>query len=465
MYASRGISSWIVTTVACGISLTAGARAFGQERRDEAAMGSWRDDKPGVRRRLRPEDLPAMAKPTYGLAQVVAMPPGARPQVPDGFAAERVATPGLNKPRAIHVAPNGDLFVADSMFGSVYVLRIPAGRAQPERHAVFARGLQQPFGIAFFPPGPDPQWIYIANSDGVVRFRYRNGDLEATGKPERVVEGIPWTHHYTRDIVFSPDGSRLFLSVGSGSNVAQDMFPEPHWTMIPEPRNVDGLEEWTKTKPLGAAWDTEELRADVVSFAPDGKNLKIVATGLRNCAGMTIQPVTGHLWCVVNERDEIGDNTPFEYATHVVEGAFYGWPWYFIGGHEDPRQAGRRPDLKDKVTVPDVLMQAHSAPLQMVFYAGGNFPAEYKGTAFATMHGSWNRDHRTGYKVVRLLFDGSGTPTGEYEDFMTGFVVSDTEVWGRPVGVAVANDGSLFVTEDGSGTVWRVTYRGSAPSR
>jgi glucose/arabinose dehydrogenase len=393
------------------------------------------------------------------------MPMGAGPQVPDGFSAELVTTSGVHKPRVIRVAPNGDLFVADSMFGSVHVLRIPAGRVTPEKDAVFASGLKQPFGIAFYPLGPNPQGVYIADSDGVVRFRYENGDLEATGKPEHIIEGIPPAHHYARDIVFSSDGSRLFLSVGSGSNVALDMFPEPHWTMIPEPRNVDGLAEWAKTKPLGAAWDTEELRADVLSFDPNGKNLKIVATGLRNCEGMTIQPASGQLWCVVNERDELGDNTPFEYATHVVEGAFYGWPWYFIGGHEDPRQAGARPDLKDKVTVPDVLMQAHSAPLQIVFYQRDNFPAEYKGSAFATMHGSWNRDQRTGYKVVRLLFDGSGKPTGEYEDFMTGFVISDTQVWGRPVGIAVANDGSLFVSEDGNGTIWRVTFQGSAQSR
>ena len=459
-----GCSLKIVAIAAYCLSLLAGERAFGQVLQGEAAYGSWHDDKPGVRRLLTPQDLPAIAKPTYGVAQVVAMPAGARPQVPDGFSAELV-TSNLHKPRVIRVAPNGDLFVADSMFGSVHVLRIPAGRAKPEKDAVFASGLKQPFGIAFYPLGPDPRWVYIANSDGVVRFHYKNGELEATGKPERIIEGIPPAHHYARDIVFSPDGNRLFLSVGSGSNVAQDMFPEPHWTMNPEPRIVDGLTEWVKTKPLGAAWDTEELRADVLSFDPNGKNLKIVATGLRNCEGMTVQPVTGQLWCIVNERDELGDNTPFEFATHVVEGAFYGWPWYFIGGHEDPRHAGSRPDLKDKVMVPDVLMQAHSAPLQMVFYERDNFPAEYKGTAFATMHGSWNRDKRTGYKVVRLLFDGSGKPTGEYEDFMTGFVVSDTQVWGRPVGVAVANDGSLFVTEDGNGTIWRITYQGNARSR
>jgi glucose/arabinose dehydrogenase len=455
----------IVAIAVCSLSLIAGERAFGPVRQGEAAIGSWRDDKPGVRRLLTPKDLPAIAKSTYGVAEVVAMPVDAGPQVPDGFSAELVTTSGLHQPRVIRVAPNGDLFVADSMFGSVHVLRVPAGRAKPEKDAVFASGLQQPFGIAFHPLGPNPQWVYVANSDGVVRFRYKNGDLEATGKPERIITGIPSAHHYARDIAFSPDGNRLFLSVGSGSNVALDMFPEPHWTMIPEPRNVDGLAEWKKTKPLGAAWDTEELRADVLAFDPNGKNLTIVATGLRNCEGMTIQQATGQLWCVVNERDELGDNTPFEYATHVVEGAFYGWPWYFIGGHEDPRHAGERPDLKNKVTVPDVLMQAHSAPLQMVFYQGDNFPADYKGSAFVTMHGSWNRDQLTGYKVVRLLFDGSGRPTGEYEDFMTGFVVSNAQVWGRPVGVAVANDGSMFVTDDAGGTIWRVSYRGSARSR
>jgi glucose/arabinose dehydrogenase len=434
------------------------ASAFAQVLRGEAAMGNWRDDKPGVRRLLTLRDLPAVSKATYGVAKVVPMPAGARPQVPEGFKAELVTT-DAHKPRVIRTAPNGDLFVADSMFNSVRILRVPAGSAKPEKDVIFASGLKQPYGIAFYPLGANPRWVYVANSDGVVRFPYKNGDLAASGKPERVIEGIPWVHHYGRDIAFSPDGKRLFLSVGSGSNVALDMFPEPHWTMHPEPRNVDGLEAWTKLKPLGAAWDTEELRANVLSFDPDGGNMKIVATGLRNCQGLTIQPASGQLWCAVNERDEIGDNTPFEYATHVVEGAFYGWPWYYIGGNQDPRHAGERADLKDKVTVPDVFMQAHMAPLQITFYQGDNFPPGYNGSAFVTMHGSWNRDHRTGYKVVRLLFDASGKPTGEYEDFMTGFVLSDSEVWGRPVGVAAAKDGSLFVTEDGNGTIWRVSRR------
>src|SRR6202171_1128022 len=225
MYPLSTHSLKVVVITAYCLSLLPGERALSQVLQAQAAIGSWQDDKPGVRRLLRPQDVPAIAKPTYGLARVVPIPAGARPQLPDGFSAELV-TSAVQKPRVIRVAPNGDLFVADSMLGSVHVLRVPAGQAKPAKHAVFASGLQQPFGIAFYPLGPNPQWVYIANSDGVVRFRYKNGDLKATGKPERIIAGIPATHHWTRDIVFSPDGKRLFFSVGSGSNVAQDMFPE-----------------------------------------------------------------------------------------------------------------------------------------------------------------------------------------------------------------------------------------------
>jgi glucose/arabinose dehydrogenase len=414
-----------------------------------AAFGDWRKDKPGVRRHLTPSDLPApMATASAAnFPETTPMPAGAKPAVPDGFAVEMIAS-GLNGPRVVRVAPNGDLFVAESHSNIVRAFHMTPGSAKPASSGVFAsEGLYQPYGIAFYPPGATPQWIYIANSDGLVRVPYKNGDMKASAKPERIVERIPWVHHYARDVVVSPDGQRLFYSVGSGSNVALDMFPMP----LDMP-----FDEFKATHPLGATWDTEERRADVLSFTPDGKNEKMIATGLRNCAGMTVQPGTGRLWCVVNERDELGDNTPFEYATAVQEGAFYGWPWYYIGGHEDPRKKGQRPELKDKVTVPDVLIQAHSAPLQIAFYEADDFPADYKGSAFVTLHGSWNRGQRTGYKVVRLIFD-HGKPTGEYEDFMTGFVVSDKQVWGRPVGVAVAGDGALIVSEDGSGTIWRVS--------
>ena len=453
----------IVRTTAAAIVMLAGAGAVRAAAEDgsgtllkgKAAFGSWRQDKPGLRRLIKPQDLAPVGKSTPNFSEVAPVPPGAKPRVPPGFLVEMVAS-GYAGPRAIRVAPNGDLFFADSASNSIHVLRVPSGTASPTKNEVFASGLTQPFGIAFYPLGPNPEWVYVANSDGVVRFPYKNGDLIATGKPEQIVGHIPWVHHWTRDIAFTPDGKRLLLSVGSGSNVALDMFPEPEVK--------GGLQAWIKSEPLGAAWDTEERRADVLSYDPDGKNEKILATGLRNCAGITIQPATGLPWCVVNERDELGDNTPFEYATAVKDSSFYGWPWYYIGSNEDPRHKGARPDLKGKVTVPDVLMQAHSAPLQIVFYEGNDFPASYKGSAFVALHGSWNRAERTGYKVVRLLFDSAGKPTGEYEDFMTGFVISDKQVWGRPVGVAIAKDGSLFVTEDGNGTIWRVSHQKVASS-
>ena len=415
------------------------------------AFGGWHKDRPGVRRLLRllkPEDQPPIGKSTSKWAESVKRSKRAKPIAPKGFAVDLVAS-GLAGPCVIRVAPNGDLFVADSEANTIRVYRVASGSARPVKSEIYASGLNKPFGIAFYPLGPNPEWVYVANTDGVIRFPYKNGDLKASGKPEEIVEKIPSTHHWMRDLVFSPDGKRMFLSVGSGSNVAQDMFPEP--------QIEGGLKAWKKTKPLGAAWDTEERRADVLSFTPEGKDEKIFATGLRNCAGLTVQPATGELWCAVNERDEIGDDAPLEYATHIKEGAFYGWPWFYSGGNEDPHHKGARPDLKDKVTVPDVLIEAHSAPLQIAFYDGDSFPTEYKGDAFVTLHGSWNQGQRSGNKVVRLRFK-DGKPTGEYEDFLTGFVISN-EAWGHPVGIAVGQDGALFVTEDGSGTIWRVSYR------
>jgi glucose/arabinose dehydrogenase len=445
-------NDWLVAAAAAVMAIHSGlviAQRGGDALQGQAAFGDWRTDKPGVRRSLTPQDLPppGATASAANFPKTVPMPAGAKPQVPPGFSAELVAS-GLNNPRVIRVAPNGDIFVAESMANTVRVLRLAPGNPKPSVNQVFAStGLYKPYGIAFYPAGPNPQWVYIANSDGLVRVPYRNGQLKASVAPQRVVGRIPWVHHWTRDVVVSADGRRLFYSVGSGSNVALDMFPVP----LDQP-----MEQFIKNNPPGATWDTEEKRADVLAYDPDGKNGQIFATGLRNCSGMAVQPATGRLWCVVNERDELGDDTPFEYATEVQPGAFYGWPWYYIGANEDPRHKGKRPDLKDLVTVPSVLMQAHTAPLQIAFYEADLFPAAYKGSAFVTMHGSWNRGRRSGYKVVRLLFD-KGRPTGEVEDFMTGFVLSDAEVWGRPVGVAVAKDGSLLVGEDGSGTLWRVS--------
>lgn len=412
-----------------------------------AAFGDWHTDKPGVRRLLTAADLPApySTPSASNRPDVIPRRPGAKPSVPSGFFVEMVAS-GLKSPRVLRVAPNGDLFVAETEANEVRVYHVPGAGGSLTGGDIFVSGLHQPFGLAFYPSGSNPQWLYIANSDSLVRVPYKSGDQKATAHPEVIVSHIPSVHHYTRDIVFAPDGSRIYYSVGSGSNVAQDMLP------LPERQ----FEEWKRTHPLGATWGTEERRANVLTFDPDGKNEQTFATGLRNCTGLALHPTTHRLWCVVNERDELGDDTPFEFATEVHEGSFYGWPWYYIGSHEDPRKKSRRPDLNDKVTVPDVLMEAHSAPMQIAFYEGDAFPADYKGSAFVTMHGSWNRSQRSGYKVVRLLFE-DGKPTGVYEDFMTGFVTSDKEVWGRPVGIAVASDGSLLVSEDGNGTIWRVS--------
>ncbi|MGA2150316.1 MAG: PQQ-dependent sugar dehydrogenase, partial [Bryobacteraceae bacterium] len=198
-------------------------------------------------------------------------------------------------------------------------------------------------------------------------------------------------------------------------------------------------------------------RADILEFTPEGKDRKIYAWGIRNAVGIAVNPSDGVLWASVNERDALGDNLVPDYITHVQEGGFYGWPWYYMGGHQDPRLEGKHPELKNKVIVPDVLLQPHNASLEMTFYRGSQFPAEYTGEIFAAEHGSWNRASRTGYEVIRVPVK-DGKANGEYEDFMTGFVLPNGNVWGRPVGVAVAQDGSLIVTDDGSSTVWRVSY-------
>jgi hypothetical protein len=412
---------------------------------NSAAFGDWDTDKPGLIRLMRPDKLPAPGPSSANVSHVVARPAGAMPQVPGGFKIGLFAE-GFSGPRIIRTAPNGDIFVAETRGGRIRVLRAADGAVKPETNETFASGLRGPFGIAFFPGGDNPQWVYVANTDSVVRFPYRSGDLKASGPAETIVAKLPTGGHSTRDIVFTPDNARMLVSVGSASNVGEGMGKPP-----------GGLEAWASQQPLGAAWGYETDRAAVLSFDPDGKNQKIFATGIRNCVGLAIQPGTNTPWCSTNERDGLGDDLVPDYVTRVKEGAFYGWPWFYIGNHEDPRYGNVRPDLMDKITVPDVLLQAHSASLGLTFYQSNNFPADYRGDAFAAEHGSWNRSKRTGYKVVRIRLK-NGVPTGEYEDFVTGFVVNDSEVWGRPVGVTVARDGALLISEDGNGTIWRVSH-------
>jgi hypothetical protein len=427
------------------LALTGAAVAQTAPREGRDAFGSWQTDKPGTLRLIRPQDLPSPGPSSANVSHVVARPAGATPQVPPGFKIELFAE-GLSGPRIIRTAPNGDIFVAETRAGRIRILRAAANTAKPSVNDVFATGLRGPFGIAFFPDGDNPQWVYVANTDSVVRFPYRSGDLKAAGPAETIVAKLPAGGHSTRDIAFTPDNARMLVSVGSASNVGEGMGKPP-----------GGLELWASQQPLGAAWGYETDRAAVLSFDPDGKNRTIFATGIRNCVGLAIQPGASTPWCSTNERDGLGDDLVPDYVTRVKEGAFYGWPWFYIGDHEDPRYGNVRPDLKDKITVPDVLLQAHSASLGLTFYQGDNFPAEYRGDAFAAEHGSWNRSKRTGYKVVRIRLK-DGVPTGEYEDFVTGFVVNDSDVWGRPVGVAVAKDGALLISEDGNGTIWRVSH-------
>jgi glucose/arabinose dehydrogenase len=424
-----------------------------------AALGDWRDDAPGVTRRITVADMPKANATRPGVAPpaIVARPAGARLATLPGFSVEAFAS--LEGPRQIRTAPNGDLFVAETDQGRIRVLRTADGAAKPVSVNTFAEGLDRPFGIAFFPPGPDPQWVYVANTNSVVRFPYRSGDVKARGPAETILARLTATGrgHSTRDVAFSPDGRRLYLSIGSGSNIAEGM----------ERKTPTEAAAWDAAQGLGAAWGDEADRADVLVMDPLGHGQKVWAAGIRNCVSLAVEPKTTDLWCATNERDLLGDDLPPDYATRVRQGAFYGWPWYYIGAHEDPRLKGQRPDLADKVTAPDVLFQPHSAPLGLTFYTAragaAAFPAEYRGDAFVGLHGSWNRASRTGYKVVRVILK-DGVPTGAYEDFLTGFVVDRNGVWGRPVGVAVAHDGALMVTDDGSNTLWRIAYDRRGPA-
>lgn len=413
-------------------------------RQGAASYGDWHGDAPGIVRHLMEADLPApsLASSASRGPRVVARPPGTLPVVPPGFAVQIWAT-GLDMPRVLRTAPNGDVFLAESGAGRVRVWRPVAGADRPGSPAVFASGLNQPFGIAFWPPDR-PRYVYVAETNRIVRYPYDGGSV-AAGPAETIVPSLPEGGHWTRDLAVSADGAWLMVSVGSASNVAEGL-----------PR-AGASPSGATAADRGLGSGEEAGRAAVFRFRPEGGALQLLASGLRNCVGLAVQPRIGALWCATNERDGMGDNLPPDYATRVPPGSFFGWPWFYIGGHEDPRHRGERPDLARSVTVPDVLIQPHSAPLGIAFYEGRSFPADYRGDAFVTLHGSWNRAQRTGYKVVRLRMH-DGVPTGEYEDFLTGLVVNDTAVWARPVGVTVLQDGSMLVSEDGNGSIFRISH-------
>jgi glucose/arabinose dehydrogenase len=420
-------------------STQAGAGAHGAD--TPSPFTDFRGEAPSNVHHITPADLPSpyATKSAAIFTPPIPKPADSWPQAPAGFKVQLYAEK-LDNPRLIAKAPNGDLFVAITYKGKILVFHGITNDGKPQRIETFTTGLTLPFGIAFYPPGPNPQYVYVGNTDSIVRFPYKNGDMKATGPAEVVVPNLPAGSvpgqpskpgaggHFTRNVTFSLDGKEMFIAVGSRTNVS----------------DVDTDQ-------------TEHNRANVLVANPDGSDLHVYASGIRNPVGLTVAPRTGEVWVSVNERDELGDNLPPDYITHVQEGGFYGWPWYYTGGNPDPRFPGKHPELKDKVIVPDVLMEPHDASLQLAFYEAKQFPKQYRGQIFACEHGSWNRSVRTGYEVVFVpLKDGKAT--GAYQDFLTGFVTDKGEVWGRPVGVAVADDGSLMITDDGSNSIWRITY-------
>ncbi len=430
-------SRWIA--VACGIAgplLYAAAKTDGMK--VITGPGAFTDTaslRPGLARRITPHDLPQPNSPAMlprvrmyfnlatGLARRGARPENAAPKAPDGFQVNMYVSSGLSNPRQMRRAPNGDIFLADTGGGTVRVLRGVTAEGKPQESSVYAN-LSSVFGINFYPPGPNPQWVYLSNTDTLVRYAYKNGDLKAVGEPEKLIADLPSGGHSTRDIVFSKDGRSLFLAVGSASNHNDDA--------------------------------DEFRRANILEYTPEGKFVGVYASGIRNPVGLAIHPETGELWASVNERDNLGDNLVPDYVTHVARGGFYGWPWFYMGGNPDPAHPGKHPELNNKVIVPDVLIQAHSASLGMAFYDGAMFPPEYSGDAFAAEHGSWNHSQGSGREVIRIPME-KGRASGIYQDFLTGFVTGGT-AWGRPVGVAVAVDGSLLVSDDGARVIWRVSY-------
>jgi glucose/arabinose dehydrogenase/cytochrome c2 len=414
----------------------------------------WKLDAPGRLHRIDLASLPPpFATPSAGNSpQVIARPAAAALALPPGFHVETFAA-NLKNPRRMLVAPNGDILVSEPNDGRILVLHPTADGTRAASVDVYVRGLTHPFGLAFYPDADHPQWLYIAENDSVTRYAYRSGDVRPRGEAQTVIPRLPaGGGHFSRDIAFSADGSQLFVSVGSSSNVADFMSK----------KTPAEIKAWDAEHGLGAAWDQETNRAAVLVFdAAAPAATKIYASGLRNCVGLTVQPASGALWCTTNERDALGDDLVPDYSTRVERGGYYGWPWYYLGSNEDPRLKGERPDLRGKALMPDVLYQSHSAALTMTFYRASTgksaFPASYVGDAFVAFHGSWNRSLRTGYKLVRVHMKDD-QPTGDYEDFLTGFIVDNGHVWGRPVATTQLKDGSLLLSDDGANAIYRISY-------
>ncbi|WP_192085277.1 sorbosone dehydrogenase family protein [Algoriphagus sp. Y33] len=365
-------------------------------------------------------------------SKVVGWSEGKMPTAPAGFTVSKFAD-GLDNPRNTYVGSNGDIFVVESNTkGSadrITIFKDKDKNGDYETREVFKQDLNSPYGMLIL-----NDHFYIANTDGVYRFPYKSGQLKLEGEGEKIVN-LPaggYNNHWTRNLIAGEDGSKIYISVGSASNNAEY-----------------GMEE-------------ERRRAGILEVNPDGSGEIMYASGLRNPVGMSWNPITKELWTAVNERDELGDNLVPDYITSVKKGGFYGWPYSYFGQIEDPRMEGEAPDLVEKAIIPEVPVGSHTASLGLTFYEGSTFPGKYKNGAFVGQHGSWNRKNLAGYKVLFVPFE-KGKPSGEPQDFLTGFVsdADNSEVYGRPVDVTVLPDGSLLVNDDSGNTLWKITYTGN----
>jgi glucose/arabinose dehydrogenase len=391
---------------------------------------------------------PYATKSSTNLSKIIGWPQGKTPQAPTGFIVTKYAE-NFKSPRNMYVAPNGDIFIAEANKEVKGILKVGAELSPklstqqidksanritvlkdlnkdgiPEVRETFLEGLNQPFGMLIL-----GNYFYVANADAVWRYPYKTGQTTITATGEKLID-LQVGHHWTRNIVANADASKIYISIGSASNIAEH-----------------GIEKETN-------------RACIIEMNPDGSGSHIYAHGLRNPVGMDWAPGTHTLWTAVNERDELGDDLVPDYLTSVREGGFYGWPYSYFGQHIDPRikEKEQRPDLVKKAIIPDVSLGSHTAALGLAFYDKKSFPAKYHNGAFVGLHGSWNRSTFSGYKVVFVPFK-NGKPSGSPEDFLVGFIASDDEVYGRPVGVAVLPDGSLLVSDDGTNTIWRVSKK------
>lgn len=418
--------SFLITGIAFSF-LSCNGQVSKQEKKEAAKQGDV-----VVKTAIGDLTLPApySSESATKVSKMKEWPVGVTPKAPEGFVVTKFAD-GLKNPRWTYIAPNNDIFVVESSTfksaNQITVFRDKDNDGVFETREIFKQGLNMPFGMLIL-----GNYFYIANTDGLYRFPYKQGDLKLKGNGEKILE-LPaggYNNHWTRNLLASPDGSKIYVSVGSASNNAEH------------------------------GMDVETRRANILEINPDGTGEKIYASGLRNPVGMDWNPANNELWTAVNERDDLGDELVPDYVTSVKRGGFYGWPYSYYGQIEDPRMKGQGKELVAKAIIPDVSVGSHTASLGFAFYNKQSFPAEYRNGAFVGQHGSWNRSKLSGYKVLFVPFK-NGKPSGKPIDFLTGFIANEekAEVYGRPVAVTVMKDGSLLVNDDSGNTIWKVAVK------